>query len=306
MIPIVAEQYDLQDPSYYVVAVAQQPDKDTDLLYLKGKRSCHTGVGTAAGWVIPMSFLISNERMRSFGCNAAHAAAEFFQKSCVPGVLSREYTLGDWSYANLCDLCHGTGSSYCSRDASEPFYGNTGALRCLVEGGGEIAFVKHTTVLENTAGKNRQWWARPMMPGDFELLCRDGTRAKQHEYERCNLGKVSSNAIVTDGKKQDYIINSYIDLFLHSQQYYGSKYSEDFTFKMFVSEREYSDIIFQDATQQLVEIPLHKRNYHEYLGYDFIQAMKMVDCTAAATTIKLNNICIFVIMIVLLLFKLQV
>lgn len=106
-------------------------------------------------------------------------------------------------------------------------------------------------------------------------------------------------------KKQDYIINSYIDLFLHSQQYYGSKYSEDFTFKMFVSEREYSDIIFQDATQQLVEIPLHKRNYHEYLGYDFIQAMKMVDCTAAATTIKLNNICIFVIMIVLLLFKLQ-
>ncbi|XP_067131499.1 transferrin 2 [Centruroides vittatus] len=288
LIPIIAEQYDLQEPAYYVVAVAQQPDKDTDLLYLKGKRSCHTGVGLAAGWVIPMSFLLSNERMRSYGCNSAHAAAEFFQKSCIPGVLSKEYTVADWSYANLCDLCHGTGASYCSRDSSEPFYGNTGALRCLVEGGGEIAFVKHTTVLENTAGKNREWWARPMMPGDFELLCRDGTRAKQHEYESCNLGKVASNAMVTNRKNPYNVTRSYIDLFLHAQQYYGSKYSEDFTFKMFVSDSSYNDLIFQDATQQLVEVPLHKHNYHEYLGYDFVQAMKIVDCRAAASSIELS------------------
>lgn len=36
--PIVAEQYDLEEPAYYVIAVARQPDKDTDLLYLKGTK----------------------------------------------------------------------------------------------------------------------------------------------------------------------------------------------------------------------------------------------------------------------------
>lgn len=63
---------------------------------------------------------------------------------------------------------------YCRRDASEDYYGHTGAFRCLVEGGGHVAFVKHTTVSENTGGKRREWWARNTLNDDFELLCPDG------------------------------------------------------------------------------------------------------------------------------------
>lgn len=63
---------------------------------------------------------------------------------------------------------------YCRRDASEDYYGHTGAFRCLVEGGGDVAFVKHTTVMENTGGKRREWWARNTLNDDFELLCPDG------------------------------------------------------------------------------------------------------------------------------------
>lgn len=63
---------------------------------------------------------------------------------------------------------------YCRRDASEDYYGHTGALRCLVEGGGHVAFVKHTTVMENADGNRREWWARDNLIDDFELLCPDG------------------------------------------------------------------------------------------------------------------------------------
>ncbi|RWS06598.1 Transferrin-like protein, partial [Dinothrombium tinctorium] len=283
LMPIIAEQYDLNDTSYYVVAIAKQSDKDTDLLYLKGKRSCHTGFNEAAGWVMPISFLLSNNRMRSYGCDSAKAVSEFFQKSCAPGALLSDFN-PTWSLMNLCGLCHGSSSHFCARDSSEPFYGDTGALRCLVEGGGEIAFARHTTILENTAGRNPSFWSRNVIPDDFELLCRDGSRGKYNSFETCNLGKVASNAIVTSKDKDVEVVDAYVNLFLAAQQLYSSKYSEDYIFKMFVSNNE--NLIFQDATSQLRAVPDSQRDYRTYLGYEFIKAMKIVDCTAASASLK--------------------
>ena len=52
---------------------------------------------------------------------------------------------------------------------------SSGAFRCLVEGGGDIAFVKHTTVKENVDGRRKDFWARNQLTADYQLVCRDGT-----------------------------------------------------------------------------------------------------------------------------------
>lgn len=287
LIPILAEKYNLNESAYYVVATARQSDKETDLLYLKDKRSCHTGFGEAAGWVIPLSFLLSNNRMRSYGaCEAERAASQFFSKSCVPGSLSARFTQGSaWNFGNLCDLCHGESYSYCARDSSEPFYGPTGALRCLVEGNGEIAFTRHTAILEN-AGKNPSFWSRNVIPDDFELLCRDGSRAKFRDYRTCNLGLVAADALVTHANRPRQHVEAYINLFLLAQQLYGSKFSEDFTLKMFISEPTHTDLIFSDSTSQLVPIPESHRHYRPYLGHQFLKSISYVDCTSSASAIS--------------------
>lgn len=44
-----------------------------------------------------------------------------------------------------------------------------------MEGGGDVAFVKHTTVQENCDGKRKEFWARNQLTADYQLLCRDGT-----------------------------------------------------------------------------------------------------------------------------------
>ncbi|XP_075238326.1 transferrin 2 [Lycorma delicatula] len=294
LIPFIAEIYNLDEPEYYVVAVSKEEDPATELTYLKGKYTCHPGINTAAGWIIPLAYLISNGWIRSYGCDSIRAAAEYFTKSCVPGALSTEYNTGV-PYDNMCDLCHGASYRYCRRDASEDYYGYTGALRCLVEGGGHVAFVKHTTVMENTDGKRREWWARNALNEDFELLCPDGTRSHMHDYKRCNLGKAKANAIVTRGGEayNHTELTAYINLFIYAQQFYGRKDQDDFSFSMFYSQPPYSDLIFQDAAQQLQVIKPSERHYSSYLGKDFMRARRIVDCHAGVESKSASMVTIF-------------
>lgn len=67
LIPIISEVYNLGEPEYYVVAVAKEEDPSTELTYLKGKYTCHPGINTAAGWVYPLAYLISNGWIRPYG-----------------------------------------------------------------------------------------------------------------------------------------------------------------------------------------------------------------------------------------------
>ncbi|KAJ1525243.1 hypothetical protein ONE63_010068 [Megalurothrips usitatus] len=293
LIPFIAEVYNLGTPDYYVVAVAKEQDPHTELTFMKGKYTCHTGMNTAAGWVIPMAYLMSNGWIRAYGCDSIRTAAEYFGKSCVPGALSNEYNIGV-PYDNMCDLCHGTASSYCKRDASEDFYGYTGALRCLVEGGGDVAFVKHTTIAEVSDGKRDEWWSRNALSGDFELLCPDGRRMNSQDFRKCNLGKAKANAIVTRGGEgyNETEINAFINLFIYAQQFYGRRDSDEFSFSLFYSQPPHSDLIFQDATQQLLVLNYSQRHYANYLGKDFLRARRIVDCHAGAKSLTSGAIAI--------------
>lgn len=117
-----------------------------------------------------------------------------------------------------------------------------------------------------------------------------GTRRDLPDYKSCNLGKVKANAIVTRGGYgyNDTQINAYINLFAYAQQYYGRKDADAFSFSMFYSFPPYHDLIFQDATQQLVSVPVSQRRYDLYLGGDFMRAKRITDCDSGAINHKIT------------------
>lgn len=101
---------------------------------------------------------------------------------------------------------------------------------------------------------------------------------------------MKANAIVTRGGYgyNETQINAYINLFDYAQQHYGRKDADAFSFSMFYSFPPYHDLIFQDATQQLVPVPVSQRRYDHYLGGDFMRAKRITDCDSGAMNHKIT------------------
>ena len=59
---------------------------------------------------------------------------------------------------------------------------------------------------------------------------------------------------------------------------------------MFYSKPPYSDLIFQDAAQQIRVIPREEQNYREYLGRNFLRARALVDCRSGASSLGIHQI----------------
>lgn len=154
--PILAEKYDSVGGSYYAVAVVKKNSKFQSFGDLKGAKSCHTGIGRTAGYNAPLSILLNKNLIDKKSCSFSEALANFFSASCLPGAREPLNQISTSKVDKLCELCVGNidnkdSSTKCNFDEGEAYSGYTGAFRCLVEGGGDVAFVKHVTVPGNTS-----------------------------------------------------------------------------------------------------------------------------------------------------------
>uniref|UniRef100_A0A8C3UFJ5 Ovotransferrin n=1 Tax=Catharus ustulatus TaxID=91951 RepID=A0A8C3UFJ5_CATUS len=248
LVPVMAENYEdnsADKPStYFAVAVVKKADTDINWNNLQGKKSCHTAVGRTAGWNIPMG-LIHN---RTGNCNFD----EYFSEGCAPGSPPT---------SRLCQLCKGSGGvppENCVASSHEQYYGYTGALRCLVEKG-DVAFIKHSIVQENTDGKNTESWAKNLKMDQFELLCTDGQRANVMDYRRCNLAKVPTHAVMTRPEKAQEVRQ----MLENQERLFGAKGSRNKDFNLFAYESK--DLLFKDQTKCLIKLR-DGMSYKEFLG----------------------------------------
>uniref|UniRef100_E1BI82 Inhibitor of carbonic anhydrase n=1 Tax=Bos taurus TaxID=9913 RepID=E1BI82_BOVIN len=238
---------------YYVVAVVKKSDANLTWNSLRGKKSCHTAVGTSAGWNIPMGFLYN----QTGSCKLD----EFFSQSCAPGSDPE---------SSLCALCRGSfkPAHMCAPNSHEQYYGSSGALRCLVEKG-DVAFVKHPTVLQNTDGKNPEAWAKNLKPEDFQLLCLDGSRKPVTEAQSCHLAIVPSHAVVSRKDKADFVRR----MLFNQQELFGRNGFEYMMFQLFKSPAK--DLLFSDDTECLANLQ-DRTTYQKYLGPEYLQAIANV------------------------------
>ncbi|KAK5907863.1 hypothetical protein CesoFtcFv8_005668 [Champsocephalus esox] len=274
LVPAMVEQYsaDLcsnpgEQSSYYAVAVVKRSSGltwDT----LKGHRSCHTGLGRSAGWIMPMGLIYSQTRDCDF--------TQFFSSGCAPG--------SELS-SSFCAQCVGTrravgDESKCKASAEEQYYGYAGAFRCLVEGAGDVAFIKHTTVPENSNGKGPVW-ALGLNADDYQLICPGQAAAVDiSEYATCNLGAAPANAVVTRPETRDKVVKMLDE---QQAQFGGS----DGPFRMFHSDSG-NNLLFKDSTKCLQAIP-KGTSYDTFLGEGYMTTIKALrQCSESTPELEIS------------------
>ncbi|XP_006868875.1 PREDICTED: lactotransferrin [Chrysochloris asiatica] len=263
LVPVLAENTKSQRNSdldcvnrptegYLAVAVVRKSDADLTWNSLKGKTSCHTAVGRTAGWNIPIGLLFNQTDSCKFD--------EFFSQSCAPGADPK---------SSLCALCIGDemGQNKCVPNSKERYYGYAGSFRCLAEKSGDVAFMKDTTVLENTNGKNTEAWAKDLKLEDFELLCPDGTRKPVTEAQNCHLSMAPSHAVVSRKDKAAYLQQ----VLLQQQARFGRK-GNDCPRKFCLFQSETKNLLFNDNTECLAKLQ-GKTTYEKYLGSSYVTAL---------------------------------
>ncbi|KAJ8263134.1 hypothetical protein COCON_G00155910 [Conger conger] len=271
LVPVVAEYYVF--PSVFAVAVVRRSSRNVFFGNLAGRRSCHGHMYSPAGWLMPARHNLSSQHNSSTHCDPSKVYSEVFWKGCLPG-----------SQGSLCKVCIGgtaePGTKRCTDNHNERYYGNMGALRCLVgdpsgKTYGDVAFLEQHNLEDNIKSLGSSGWAEGWLAWDFELLCPDGRRASLSQWESCHLGAIPPNLIMTrpilTARVYDFLMKSQETLAAHPDE-----------FNLFESQKYgESDLLFKDVTRCFVHTS--HLDYHTILGEDFYRTMETIfNCTRSA------------------------
>ncbi|XP_053738302.1 melanotransferrin [Synchiropus splendidus] len=248
--------------SYYAVAVVKKANGAININTLAGKRSCHTGKGRTAGWNMPIGYFIDQGYMSVMGCDIPLGVSQFFSASCIPGANEPS------DPKSLCQLCVGdnNGQGKCEKSDRERYFSYGGALRCLAEGAGDVAFIKHTTVSDYANAT--------LTPADYQLLCRDGTRAPVEQWRSCHLVRVPFRAVVVREGITPSVVYNMLDEGLQKSGF--SVFSS--------SNYGGGTVLFSEMSTTFLEPT--SNDPIKWMGTHYYNALSAMDCKPAASPLR--------------------
>lgn len=209
---------------YAVVAVVRSNSEIFSFKDLRGKRACFP---------------------RFEG--AAHLSVlETIQKDVVdtgPRNCQSELTVTDFFTSDSCTWGP-------DGNCSQQYYGDIGALHCLADNRGDVAFLDMDVFRNFSVGQLDEQWARDVHSTDFKLICPFG-RSKRAD-ELCYLNWIPRGHLMINNQtklvRRNEIYNSLRDM----DRLFGKNYeSHTIPFTMFGPFDKKNNVMFHDQTDSL-------------------------------------------------------
>lgn len=139
------------------LAVVREPTDDNYPIKsfhdLKGKRACFPEY-SGLSWLSFINVARINGIISSKSCDYPSLVSNLLSGACTPGIEDSDHlndTIPSNVVSNLCSACTHQNNTSCAANETNRYYGDKGAMRCLSEGAGDIAFIE----LANINGKKQ-------------------------------------------------------------------------------------------------------------------------------------------------------
>ncbi|XP_046817417.1 transferrin-like [Vespa crabro] len=188
-----------------IMAVLRKPEDGNypinNFQQLKGHRACFPEYG-GISWLSFVKIARMNRIISPVSCNYPSLLSNLFSGACMPGIKNNNYEKSITSAiaTKLCSVCPKTNDTHCTADNDNPYYGDKGALTCLKNGDGDIAFVEIGNIKEEKNNLNQ-----------YHILCKNGSLASTtglnlDKPELCALSVTINSEVV--GRKEYTEIDS--------------------------------------------------------------------------------------------------
>ncbi|KYN20902.1 PREDICTED: transferrin-like [Trachymyrmex cornetzi] len=189
------------DKNSVTFAVMREPEEDNYLIKnfqdLSGKKACFPEYG-GLGWLSFINAARKSNIISSKSCDYPLLVSDLFSGACAPGIEDFDHSStaipSDVS-SKLCSACKNENNPSCAVDETNRYYGDKGAIQCLTDEAGDIAFIEMTniTIIE---------------PNKYRILCKNGSLAQQtglNADEQCALSVTIDSEVVGRDKDDEQI-----------------------------------------------------------------------------------------------------
>lgn len=217
---------------YVTVAVVLGDSELHRMEDLRGKRACFgakKGAALVSVWetMRNLSLIATNVERAACGRSGVEAVSDYFnvRVSNADGDVTDDDDDGD----------------------------DVGALRCLAEGNGDVAFVDLAVFQNMTAGRLQAPWVSSLRA--VRLLCPFGLRP-QHETDPCYLHWTPRGHLMVSAKLEQLRRNEMFNSLRDMDKLFGKHYqTHTIPFSMYGTFDRQNNVMFRDATDGLRSLP---------------------------------------------------